>query len=537
MRSWWSALLWRAVALAAAGAGAFAIVSTYRVFSQTFDEPAHIAAGMEWLTTGRYTYEAQHPPLARVAAAVGPYIAGERVHDSSMWYEGARILGKGDHYVRILTLARLGELPFFALLCVVVWLWGRRLTGEAGGAVAVTLVAANPNIIAHAALATTDAAPTALFAAVLLAFAYWLERPSVGRSVLFGGAVGLACVSKFSMLAFLGPSLLIGYGCWAQARGSWRLATTPRTASASTAFGVAFLTAALVTWAMYRFEIGPVVPGSHVVLPAPTFFIGALDFATHGALGHSSFLLGHVSSRGWWYYFPVVLLVKTPLPLLALGIVGVASAVHAAQRGAWEPVLLVVGVSVVMLIGMLTKVDIGVRHVLPLFPLLALLAARTVIELWNLADAPGAHWQPRHVARTLLLLGAASLSFTMIRAHPDYLAYFNPVAGAHPEAVLSDSNLDWGQDLFRLAAMQHERGIDSLRLAYFGSADPAAAGVRGARPLAHNEHATGWIAVSETYLAGAWADTGYVWLRPYQPVARVGRSMRLYWLPPLGASR
>src|SRR5262249_28620414 len=101
----------------------------------------------------------------------------------------------------------------------------------------------------------------------------------------------------------------------------------------------------------------------------------------------------------------------------------------------------------------------------------------------------------------------------------------------HPETVLSDSNLDWGQDLYRLADEVRARGIDTLHLAYFGSADPAAAGVVNAHTLPPHQHTTGWIALRQTYLAGIWSDTGYVWLRAYTPVARVGRSMRLYRLP------
>jgi hypothetical protein len=102
------------------------IVTTYTVFNHTIDEPAHIASGMEWLDKGVYRYEVQHPPLARVAAAIGPYLAGSRpAGAANMFQEGALILYRDDHYDRNLALARLGVLPFFWVAALVVYAWGR----------------------------------------------------------------------------------------------------------------------------------------------------------------------------------------------------------------------------------------------------------------------------------------------------------------------------------------------------------------------------------------------------------------------------
>ena len=171
------ARIWRAVALAITLAGALALAATYQTFSNTLDEPAHIAAGVEWLS-GRYDYDAQRPPLGRIAAGMGPYLQGERVSSASSPAEdGARILGRGAHYRTTLALARLGELPFFILLCAVVWGWGRRLTDERGAAIATVLAATNPSLLAHAGLATTDIALAATVVAALFAFVVWLDKP------------------------------------------------------------------------------------------------------------------------------------------------------------------------------------------------------------------------------------------------------------------------------------------------------------------------------------------------------------------------
>ncbi len=98
--------------------GMLRIIATYTVFSQTADEPAHLAAGMEWLDRGRYRYEPQHPPLPRVAVAIGPYLDGLRSFGTGrMSREGNRILEARGRYSRNLALARAGTLPFFVIAC------------------------------------------------------------------------------------------------------------------------------------------------------------------------------------------------------------------------------------------------------------------------------------------------------------------------------------------------------------------------------------------------------------------------------------
>jgi hypothetical protein len=98
--------------------------------------------------------------------------------------------------------------------------------------------------------------------------------------------------------------------------------------------------------------------------------------------------------------------------------------------------------------------------------------------------------------------------------------------------VLVDSNLDWGQDLYRLRDVARELRMDSLRVHYFGSAEFSAVGLQRARRLRPNERTTGWVAASETFYAGVWADSALHWLHAFEPVGRVGRSIRLYYIKP-----
>jgi hypothetical protein len=185
--------------------GSARIISTYTTFNHTIDEPAHLAAGMEWLEGHKYTYEDLHPPLARVAAALGPHLGGIHwTHNPNMWYEGFALLGHGAHYTKVLILGRLGILPFFWLGAAVVYLWARRYGTYLTAFIAVALYTTTPPVLAHAGLMTTDMALAAFAGASALSFLWWAENPrSAGRTVVFGICTALAILSKFSALVYL----------------------------------------------------------------------------------------------------------------------------------------------------------------------------------------------------------------------------------------------------------------------------------------------------------------------------------------------
>jgi Dolichyl-phosphate-mannose-protein mannosyltransferase len=506
-------------ALGLVALAAFAVTSTGRTFSGTVDEPAHIAAGMQWLTTNRYDYDLQHPPLGRIAAAVGPYLRGARDAGAPGVYdEGAAILGVGQHYVDTLASARHGELPFLLVLALVVWLWARRLCGDAGAAAATVLLVTNPNILAHAGLATTDIAAAAMTTLALFTAVWWIDRPTWARTILLGIAIGAAIASRLSAIAFVGGPLAAGYALRTWTTRRWRIADDQSVASSLARVVVIPIGALIVIWAVYGFAWQP-------------FATGIERFVLHGSSGHPTYLLGTPSNRGWWYYFPVALVVKTPLPLVfcaILGVIAVTTSLRA--RRDWAAAMPVVSAIMMLAISLFVRVDLGVRLVLPIYPLLAIAGAQGLMYLLEYHASRAA---------SLIVGGAFASSIVIaIRAHPDNLSYFNALAGDHPEHILVDSNLDWGQDLYRLRDTIAARGIrDTVRVAYFGTADLPAAGVPHARPLGLRERTTGWVAASETYLAGEWVGRAYMWLLDYEPVARIGPSMRLWYIPPANATR
>ena len=206
-RSGW---LWRIGVLIPVGMAVAGVVGSWTALSATVDEPFHIACGMEWLDKGAYTYELLHPPLARIAVALGPYFKGLR--SSSLpdaMDEGNAILSSAGSYRNNLAFARSGNLPFLALACFSVFLWARRWFGMAAAMWAVPLFASLPPILGHAGLATLDMACAATVTLALYAFLRCLEDPAWQRLLFLGASLALAFLCKFSSFAFLGKRATI----------------------------------------------------------------------------------------------------------------------------------------------------------------------------------------------------------------------------------------------------------------------------------------------------------------------------------------
>ncbi|MGA3095251.1 MAG: phospholipid carrier-dependent glycosyltransferase [Bryobacteraceae bacterium] len=511
------------------------IVSTYRVFTHTFDEPAHIACGMEYLDKGVYKLEPQHPPLARLAAALGPYLAGIRSSGFlqhgpfEMNDEGLTVLYHEHRYERNLALARLGILPFFWVACLVIYRWGRRWFDPVVAVGALFLFSFLPPVLAHAGLATTDMALTAFLGAALLAGLNWVRQPGARTAAWFGVAGGLAVLSKFSALAFF-PAAAAAALVWLLLRERPGLAWLWGAVRARLGtLCLAALVACVVVWAGYRFSFGRPDFGG-IALPAPEFFNGIRQLMKHNSEGHMSYLLGQFSLTGFWYYYPVVLAVKTPLGFLVLLGAGVALACRKRDdtQGVWLPLAFAIGI---LLAAAFSRINIGVRHILPVYMAFSLAAAAAAVRL--LREAPARKW-----VRYGLLAAAFWFAASSIVSHPDYLAYTNLLAGSEPEKVLADSDLDWGQDAKRLAVRLRELGAARVAFAPFAVADfvkehgfPPAFDLNPYRP------SPGWNAVS----ISAWKVARFglfsehpeaiFWPDRVKPVERVGKSILLYYFP------
>ena len=178
------------------------------------------------------------------------------------------------------------------------------------------------------------------------------------------------------------------------------------------------------------------------------------------------------------------------------------------------------------------NINVGVRHILAIYPMLAIVAGFGAVSLFRTRKKAA-------MVLSIVLLAWQTLSSAL--AHPDYLAYFNELAGKEPERILVDSDLDWGQDLQRLSDKLKELGVKEVAWTYFWPIDPSQHGFPTVRHLEPYQPTTGWVAVTAYMMTiGASSiqrESGrpgspWAWLESERPVARIGKSIKLYYIPP-----
>jgi hypothetical protein len=550
-------------------AGVLRIGSTYSVFWQTWDETPHIAAGLQWLDQGRYTFEPGHPPLARVMEALGLYIKGIRVHEGASTYddglhEGNAILQSGGTYEQNLTLARIGVLPFFIAASIVVAVWTKRLGGKTASLLATFLFTTIPVILAHAGIAALDMASTATIVLAFFALSLWLQKPAPWRSIFLGFTVGLAIITKFNALIFL----LVGFGaiCLVISFPAFRKRIfnherLPNKKKWITASLIAILICLLTIWGGYRFSLHTVVnpenepftavdrlvgnsgPAHDVVyflmenvpIPAHEFLIGIYAYLGKNQIGQIAYFLGEIRTHGWWYFYPVIFSLKTPIPFLLLS--GVSTFFvfkEMVNKNSLKTQLIIplTAVAGIFLISMAGGVNNGLRQILSVYPFLAIMAGYGTVrflgsDLLNLRQI----WKVALIGLLLVWHLAASIG-----AHPDYLAYFNEFVKGKTEAIVVDSDLDWGQDLKRLSEILNSRGVSEVYIMYNGSLfmDLNKFNLPAWKNLPPYRQVKGWVAISVYALKLGTTHAPYdqfSWLEKYDPVDRVGKSILLYYIP------
>lgn len=509
------------------------VAATHRVFSQTTDEPTHIAAGYDFVKNGKYGLDPSHPPLGRIVAALPSLVRGDAMAPGGNSADlGVSLLWAHGDYQHNLATARRGNLFFLAAGIIGVMCWARRRFSAGTAVVAGVIYSSLPPILAHAGLATTDMAVAGVFPLAIDAFEQWIEAESARdawkRAAICGVVFGVGALSKFTFLLFVPVAIATILVCRP------RLLPMLRNRSAV----VLVAAACIVVWAGYRFQFGtcaaadpsgdfsnatgppaPLRPAvrwisSHVPLPAPMFFIGLGWVAEHARHGHYGYLLGVTSTRGFWNYFPVLLFYKTPLAFLALALLGMGRLLL--RRTHIDLAVLPIAM---LLAVMPSSINIGLRHILPIYAPMSLLGAHAVVWLWR----ESRFWFSR---ASIAAIAIAAVAPSVV-AHPDYLSWYNVAAGGHGEQIAVDSNFDWGQDSMRLVRVAERRHIDHLAARYSGTLDLSRYQI-SVTPLEAHVPTRGWVVVGETALA--LTPGGLDWLRPYKPWQRVG-TLRLYWIP------
>ncbi|MBC7227584.1 MAG: glycosyltransferase family 39 protein [Thermoflexales bacterium] len=527
-----------------------------RSTSMVIDEGMHLASGYSILRTGDYRLVEEHPPFAKIWAAF-PLLFVPDIPDPRglpAWEEALRdrtesvpLLGVAQQIItsyqpidRLVLPARAMTALLGLLLGATVYRWAADLGGKWAGALALFLLALDPNLLAHASVAGTDLGAATTTALALFLFARWLRRPTAARWLGAGLALGLALGTKTSALLLVPVVLLVGLLAHPRRWGSL--------------LGL-FVLAGLTLWALYGFEFGP-IPGTAIPAPAPSHAIPFLRLRRHMADGHPAFLLGENRTHGWWYYFPLAFALKTPLPTqFVLVLALIAAAVFLSRRPGnfsrlvrrWGPVVLFP-----LLYGAITltsPLNIGYRHLLPVLPCLLVLAGYGIRSTkCVLRIAYSVPRIPYSVFRAAVGVLLAWLALGTLRVAPHYLAYFNELAGGPDNGwrYLADSNTDWGQGYKDLARFQHEKGLEKVYLsAFIPTYDPALYGVQyepltpmwGYTPAVFPSRFNpppGDYVISATTLDGIpLVDPEmYDWFRKREPDARIAHVLFYYHIPP-----
>ncbi|PYS84527.1 MAG: hypothetical protein DMF67_04820 [Acidobacteria bacterium] len=460
------------------------MLAVIRQKSITVDEWVMIPAGYYHLTAGDYRPVNEHPPFAKVIAAAPLLLTHTQAPPlDAAPHDYEYFLGKFDDFwhrnaVRFdyLTLwARVPAILVTLLLGALVFVFARRHWGARAALFAVALYSLEPTVLAHGRVVQTDI-PSAL-AFLLFSFTLYeyLKSPDARRAAYTGLTLGLAAVTKFSMIA-LAPVLavvLVALFILAPRRG------LKRARVAGHAVALAFAAVVAVNAAYFFQHRRPeslddalartVVPARvgdalHAPLEAgyyalqvvfPADFVSGIGWQLgHAHNGHQAGLLGMYSQYGWWYYFPVAFALKTPLPIVLLVLAAVAWALLRLRRRVEGRVLvLVLPLAFFTCLLMLSTINIGVRYYLPAYPFFFILSGAMVDDVLRRGCARAG------AAAALAALVFCWVAVEAVRAFPDHMTYMNQLASARPHWwYLSDSNVEWGDDVRDLALYLRARG-------------------------------------------------------------------------------
>jgi Dolichyl-phosphate-mannose-protein mannosyltransferase len=515
----------------------------------TVDEVAHMPAGVSYWQKGTFKLYHHNPPLVKLVAAL-PVIASHPITDPL--YQMDSWAGESHptfaqsfaylnykNYLELFDLARL-VMPLFSVLGgLVVFAWSTRLYGSGAGLLSLALWCLCPNVLAHGRLITSDVAAASIGAGATYLFWRYQKSPTWTRVVLTGLALGLAQLTKFSLILLYGfwPALAIlrfvlernwqvwprrvaiGLGQWAAMValsvlvidlgyafegvgtpiGKFEFACRALTKPVPTGMARPSSQNELLDRAWkYRVNRFRATALGSIPSPLPKHYLLGFDeqkIETEGIpeyyfksslphddsklAGYSVYLDGQMQRTGWWYYYLATLAYKVPegtLMLVALSAVVLIASKRSRSSWADEITVLAIPVGVLGAMSFLTDICLGLRYILPIFPYVFIATGKVVP--W----ANGLAGRSRLAAWTLILGSLVATTAATATIHPDYLAYFNCASGGPDRGAehLIDSNLDWGQDLVKLNRwLKANHPGEKVGLAYFGQINPSLLALRG----------------------------------------------------------
>ncbi len=491
------------------------LFSTARRTSLVYDEVIYAPAGYLYWKTGDFRWNPEHPPLQKLISSI-PWLFSKATVPPDLdptrqdaWRMGYRVFFQNTAAPRSLVFsARIPTVLLSLLLGAFLFFWIKRKAGWEAATFSLGVLAFDPLVIANGALAMNDMFVAFFIFSGSIAFQKWVDKKKQWWWALIAGAfAGAAIVSKFSGLLALPVYLLIYW----KARPSF---SRRELMNVSGAMFVGFL----VVLVCYRFELGTLINALRA------------GESVHQADGRTGYLLGQIPGASGWFYYPVAMLVKTPVPLLFLWFAALVFALR--KPGLPFRLLLLSPVLLFWIAALISRNHFGIRYLLPATPFLAALIGFFYAKLKSKAEK-GICW-------SLLAWLAVGTALT----HPHHMASFNGFAGGSTNGYkwLDGSNQDWGQDL---PALENLIAAQSLRpticMGYWGSNEPEAWGIfyqdifspaitNSFRKDAVNpvETPSEWLVLSAELTHNPSTKNVYAWLKERTPIAFPGSTLFVY---------
>jgi tetratricopeptide (TPR) repeat protein len=550
----------RLISVLACGAFVFLFsliaITSFTQKSPTVDEPRHLLSGYSYLKWGDFRSNPEHPPLAKMLAALPlMFFHIKDPRPSSAYWDliptesprslhtvkvAAQMLFVENDADTLFFYAKLMMIALALVLGLFIFKWSRELFGLGAAVVSLFVYALDPNILAHSQLVHTDLPFTATFFIATYFFYRTLSRLSLANLLFTVLFFSLAAITKWGYTAILLVWAILGAVHIFSSQRQELAIGIPRTVSdrwikmvlLAAVFACALITAYVFIWAAYGFRFDA-IPGGKLHLPMAeelpqspaaralvsflvqyhlfpeAWIYGQLHILNN--LGRDTYLFGEMSfGHGKWLYFPVAFAVKTPLPTLLLLLATLVFWVLDRNQRKAE-LALFIPVVVYFSLAVWSGMNIGLRHILPIYPFLFVIVGGTAIKLWQ-AKIKMAH--------SILAVFCAWYIVSSAVTYPSYLTFFNEIAGGakNGHKILLDSNLDWGQDLRGLKAWMVKHNVQNIQFLYFGFYDISAPRYYG---------------INAFYLPGSWVDPEAISREnPPRPDYLAISANHLYWTFP-----
>lgn len=559
--------------------------------SMIIDEDAHIPAGYSYISYGDYRLNPEHPPLVKDLAGLAVKIGGFKFpHEywlsnangaaiNNQWQVGWNFIYEtGNDADALLMWAKVPMILLSLLFGFFVYKWANELYGKKAGILALILYVFNANIIAHSRFVTTDLGISFAFF-VNMYFVYrYLKKPNWKTLLLAGLTFGIVLVTKFSA-AVLVPTYAIIWLMLAVRKGKEEKklflekiedkSLGKRLLSGFVSFAVIGIIGVTFMWLFYiphtinmpaqvqkdliaESGVGPfteplqALAGNSATKPLAQWLLGFTMVTAHVEGGHDAFLLGETSNQGWWYYYPVTIALKTQIAIFVLLLLMVLYWKKLKKKDWFTETYFWVLPAVLLLMGMQGKINLGIRYMLPIYAFAFVSLSKLAIDfdvkaLW--VSVKKGFSDMGEKGSTFVITGVVLVSMIWyvlsgILAYPFYLSYFNEFVGGYKNGYhyLTDSNVDWGQDIKRLKTWTEENNVNKIYVDVFPGSMPAKyyLGDKMIEWHVQNGRPKGYFAVSATFYQNSRlkknANSGmdYAWLDNIEPVENIGGSILIY---------